>query len=69
MALASDWDEVRRGVQLNILFGAAVCATLIAFSAQFDFTRMPTLFYAMSAVLMTVAMAFFYWRQEKVRPR
>ena len=38
MALASDWHEIRRGVQLNILFGAAVCVTLIAFRAQFDFS-------------------------------
>ena len=60
---------MRRGIQLNILFGVAVCATLIAFSAQFDFSRMPTIFYAVGAVLLTVGMLFFYWRQERARPR
>jgi hypothetical protein len=69
MALAADWDEVRRGVQLNILFGAAVCATLVAFSAQFDLSRSPSMAYAVGTVLLTVLMSIFYWRQERARPR
>ncbi len=69
IALAADWDEVRRGVQLNILFWVAVCATLVAFRSLFDFSRMPTLTYAVGAVVLTVGLGFFYWRQERARPR
>ena len=69
IAQAADWDEVRRGVQLNILFGVAVCATLIAFRSLFDFARMTTLTYAAGMVLLTLGLGLFYWRQERARPR
>ena len=68
IALAADWDEVRRGVQLNILFGAAVCATIVAFRTEFDFSRMPTLAYAAGMVVLTLGLGFLYWRQERARP-
>ena len=69
MAFARDWDEVRQAGALAILFGAAVSATLIAFRPEFDFARMPTRGYAGIAVLFTLAMAFFTWRQERRRPK
>ncbi|MCB9143503.1 MAG: hypothetical protein H6646_14660 [Anaerolineales bacterium] len=68
IAMAKDWDEVRLAGALGILFGASVCATLIAFRNEFDFTRPTTAGYAGFALLLTVAMAFFYWRQERHRP-
>ena len=68
IALAADWDEVRRGVQLNILFGAAICATIVAFRTEFDFSRMPTLAYAAGMVVLTFGLGFLYWRQERARP-
>ncbi len=69
MAFAQDWDEVRQAGALAILFGLAVSATLIAFRPEFDFARMPTRGYAGIAVLFTLAMAFFTWRQERRRPK
>jgi hypothetical protein len=52
----------------GILFGAAVSATLVAFRSEFDFGRAPTFGYGLIAVLFTVLMALFYWRQERRRP-
>lgn len=54
-----------RGVNnLGILFGVAVCATLVAFRAEFAFDRPTVRGYAGLAVLFTLAMILFYWLQE-----
>lgn len=68
MAFARDWDEVRQAGALGILFGVAVCATLLAFRAEFDFARSTTRAYAGLAVFFTLGMAFFYWQQQRRRP-
>jgi membrane associated rhomboid family serine protease len=68
MAKAHDWDEVRLAGALGILFGVAVCATLLFFRPEFDFVRSPTRGYAGLAVLFTLGMVFFTWRQERHRP-
>ncbi len=68
MAMARDWDEVRLAGALGILFGVAVCATLIAFRPEFDLARSPTRAYAGLAVVFTLGMVFFTWRQERHRP-
>jgi hypothetical protein len=69
LVLATDWEDARRGIQLNILFGAAICTTLVVFRTQFDFSRMPTTAYALGAVLLTLGLGFFYWQQERSRSR
>ncbi len=53
---------------LGILFGVAVCATLLAFRPEFDLVRSPTRAYAGLAVIFTLGMIFFTWRQERQRP-
>lgn len=53
---------------LAIVFGAAVCLTLLFFRAEFDFGSAPTKGYAGIAVLFTLGFAFFFWRQEARRP-
>jgi hypothetical protein len=68
MVKAKDWAEVRLAGAFGILFGASLSVTLIAFRSEFDFGRAPTLGYGLIAVLFTVIMAFFYWRQERRRP-
>lgn len=68
MVMARDWDEVRLAGALAILFGAAVSVTLVAFRGEFDFRDAPTAGYAAIAVLFTVLMALFVWRQERRRP-
>lgn len=68
MALAADWDEIRNAAQLNLLFGAAVLVSILGFWREFDFSRTPTLTYGLGALLLTLAMAFLYWRQEQARP-
>lgn len=65
MAFATDWDEIRLAARLNILFGAALIGTFIAFFSQFDFTRVTTGAYMGGVVVLTLAMFFFYWRQER----
>ena len=67
--MAKDWDEVRLAGALGILFGVALCATLVAFRNEFAFNRPTSMGYAGFAVLFTVAMAFFFWRQERARRR
>lgn len=64
MAFARDWDEIRIPARLNILFGLAVTATIIAFWGLFDFTRVTTNGYIGGTIILTVVMLFFYWRQE-----
>lgn len=68
MAFARDWDEIRIAARLNILFGVALIATIIAFFSLFDFTRGTTSAYMGGIVVLTVAMIFFYWRQERATP-
>lgn len=68
MAFATDWDEIRLPAQLNMLFGIAVIATIVVFFGQFDFTRPTTNVYIGGAIVLTLAMAFFYWRQERATP-
>ena len=68
MALAADWDEIRRGVLLNILFGAAVTLSVIVFRAEFDFRRPTSGVYAFLVAVVTLLLIFFYWRQQRSRP-
>jgi hypothetical protein len=68
MAFASDWDEIRVGAALNLLFGVAVLFSIVAFRGEFDFSQGTTLTYAVGTLLLTLAMAFFTWRQERARP-
>ncbi len=65
MAFASDWDEIRLGAGLNILFGVALIATFIFFFPLFDFTRVTTGVYMGGTVVLTLGMLFFAWRQER----
>ncbi|HZQ10001.1 MAG TPA: hypothetical protein VFD70_25720 [Anaerolineae bacterium] len=65
MAFARDWDEIRTGVRVNLLWGAALIATFIAFFSELDFTRVTTYGYVGGTVILTLVMLFFYWRQER----
>ena len=66
MAFARDWDEIRIGVQLNILFGLALIGTFIAFLPLFNLSQRQTGAYVIVTILMTAALLFFYWRQERM---
>lgn len=65
MAFARDWDEIRIGAALNLLFGVALVATLIVFFPLFDFSRMTTTMYMVAVVVLTLALGFLFWRQER----
>ena len=67
MAFASDWDEIRIAAQVNILFGVALIGTILAFLPLFDYTRLPSHFYGWAIAVLTLAMVFCYWRQERAR--
>jgi hypothetical protein len=69
MAFAEDWDDIRIGVQLNILFGLALVGTLIAFAPLFDLSSRQTAAYAVVTPVLTAGLIFFYWRQERARRR
>jgi hypothetical protein len=67
LAFARDWDEIRIGVRLNILFGLALLGTIVAFFSQFDFTRVTSNAYIGAVGLLTLAMIYFYRRHERAR--
>lgn len=67
MAFATDWDEIRHGARLNILFGLALLMTFVVFFPQFDFSRPTTYAYMGGVVVLTLAMLFFYFRQERAK--
>jgi hypothetical protein len=65
MAFATDWDEIRNAARLNILFGLALLVTMAVFFPLFDFSRGTTGAYMGAVLVLTLAMIFFYWRQER----
>lgn len=69
MASAHDWDEIRIGARLNILFGVALLISIVAFQSRFDFSQPTTRSYSVGTLVLTLAMVFFYWRQERARPQ
>jgi hypothetical protein len=64
MAFGSDWDAIRIGVQLNLLFGLALFASLLVFARRLDFKRTGTRVYTGVIMLLTLPMLFFYLLQE-----
>jgi hypothetical protein len=67
MAFARDWDEVRIAGGLAILNGGAVLAASLASLGEFDSPRAPS--FLVAVAILTAGMAFFFWRQERARPR
>jgi hypothetical protein len=65
MAFATDWDEIRNGVRLNILFGLALLATIAAFSSALDFSRVTVYVYIGGTLVLTVALLLLYFIQER----
>ncbi len=65
MAFARDWDEIRLGAALQILFGIAVTASIIIFFREFDFARATTPAYIGVVIALTLVMMFLFWRQER----
>ena len=62
-----DWDEGKWGVWLAILFGAALSVSSLIFLPLFN-DRHATRGFIGVAILFTVGLAFFAWRQERARP-
>lgn len=67
MAFAYDWDEIRAAAQVNMVFGLALLGTVLVFQPLFDPTRITSHSYGWGVALVTLVMAFFYWRQERAR--
>jgi hypothetical protein len=67
MAFATDWDEIRHAARLNILFGLALLMTMVVFFSVLDFSRPTTNVYIGGTLVLTLAMIFFYWRQERAK--
>ncbi len=61
LARAESWGEARAGVLLNIIWLAAVLASLVVFQSHFDLSRRPTRIYAaVIAVLLVLLVVFFF---------
>jgi hypothetical protein len=67
MAYCRDWDEIRIGVLLNIVFGLALIGTFIAFGPLFDFSKRQTGAYVIVTVAFTALLLYYFWRQERAR--
>ena len=65
MYFAQDWDEIRIPAQLNLLFGLALLVVGVIFFPLLNTRRS---LYFLVTILFTLAMAVFYWRQERARP-
>ena len=68
MAFASDWDEIRTAAQLNMLFGVVLILISVLSLPLFDLTRFASHYFIWAIVVLTLVMAYFYWRQERARP-
>lgn len=67
LAFAHNWDEIRIGVGLNILFGLAIVASILIFFPLFDFSRTSTLVYVGGAMVLTLLLILLYWRNNRRR--
>lgn len=67
LALGRDWDEVRIGVELNILWGVALLASLVVFLPLYDFARPGTPVYVATIAIFTLVLGVLAWRQARVR--
>jgi hypothetical protein len=65
MYFSKSWEEIRLGMQLNILFGVAILGSIVGFWSEFDFSQFTTRSYGLGALVLTAALAYFYWRQER----
>jgi hypothetical protein len=65
MAFATDWDEIRWGVRLNLLFGLALLMTQAVFFQAIDFSRSTAYAYVGGTVILTVALLIIYFLQER----
>jgi hypothetical protein len=68
MAFALDWDEVRRAVQLFLLNGIALLATVVVFRDDFIPGKNLVIGYGGDLALMTGIMLVLYVVQERRRP-
>ena len=68
MAFALDWDEVRRAVQLFLLNGVALLATVVVFRDDFVPGKNLVIGYGGDLALMTGIMLVLYVVQERRRP-
>lgn len=68
MAFALDWDEIRRAVQLFLLNGVALLATVAVFRDDFIAGRGTAYGFGGGVLVLTVVMLAFYVLQERRRP-
>ena len=69
MALERDWDRIRIGIGLLILWGFALMAINLVFLSEFDFSRPTPRTHLVAVPLLTLIIVYFYWQQERVRRR
>jgi len=69
MVQARDWDEVRLAAIGNIIIGVALTTVNIIFYAYFNHTHPTVGAYVIGIAVLTVGLAFFFWQQERRRPR
>jgi hypothetical protein len=65
MAFARDWAEVRVAALLFVLNGVALTAVALVFGSELRTGASPTNSFIWGVVALTVAMAAFYWVQER----
>ena len=65
LARARDWDEIRIGVWLNVLFGVALLLSVLVFLPMYDFSLIATQIYLGSIIVLTLALALAAWLQGR----
>lgn len=68
MARATDWDEVRLGAIGNLILVGALAVTSVVFYPYFNHTHPTVNQYMIGLVVLSLALAFFIWQQERRRP-
>jgi hypothetical protein len=63
LALAPTWSEARSGVILNIIWLAAIIASVLVFRSQFDMRRRTVQVYAAVTMVLLLALAGVYFAQ------
>lgn len=65
VALMKDWEARRLGIQLNIVWLAALLVTMLLFLTEFDLSRLPTWLYGLVITAFLASLLAIYWQQEK----
>jgi len=69
MYFSKDWAEIKPGVQMLLVYAAALFAVWLFTFPGYDHTRANGITFGVFTGIIAVLLAYFYWRQESQQPQ